>query len=316
MCKLLITGALGYIGSRFIRQLPVRVHEVLLLDNLLSQRYASLFNLPPLFPFRFCYEDVCSADLDKYFEGVDVVIHLAAISGAAETFNKQKELEQINYLGTRRVAEACARQGCKLLFVSTTSIYSGCNGEVVDEQCLDRLRPQTPYAESKLRAERLLQTFGEKHDLPFIICRFGSVFGPSVGMRFDTAINKFTWQACVGQPLTVWCSALDQQRPYLHLHDAVRALNFILSKELFDGQVYNVVTLNTTVRQVVDVLSTCIPHVQIKLVDSPAMNDLSFQVSSERLCRLGFDFRGCLNDGIEKTVRLFNPLTHHSLINV
>ena len=316
MCRLLVTGALGYIGSRLIRQLSAQIHEVLLLDNLVSQRYVSLFNLPPLLPFRFYYDDLCYADLDRYFEGIDVVIHLAAISGAAETFNKQKELEQINYLGTRRVAEACLRHGCRLLFVSTTSIYSGHDGELVDEYCFDRLRPQTPYAESKRQAEMLLETLGEKNDLPFVICRLGSVFGPSVGMRFDTAINKFTWQACVGQPLTVWCSALEQQRPYLHLRDAVRALNFILSRDLFDGQVYNVVSLNTTVRHIVDVLSTCIPRVQIKLVDSPAMNELSFQVSSERLCQLGFDFRGCLEDGIEKTIKLFDPLIRHERIKV
>lgn len=316
MCKLLVTGALGYIGSRFIRQLPSQIHEVLLLDNLVSQRYVSLFNLPPLLPFRFYYDDLCYADLDRYFEGVDVVIHLAAISGAAETYNKQKELEQINYQGTKRVAEACLRHGCKLLFVSTTSIYGGYGGESVDEYRLDRLWPQTPYAESKRRTEMLLETLGEKNDLEFVICRLGSVFGPSVGMRFDTAINKFTWQACVGQSLTVWCSALDQQRPYLHLRDAVRAFNFIVSHDLFDGQVYNVVSLNTTVRHIVDILSTSIPRVQIKLVDSPAMNELSFQVSSERFCRLGFDFRGCLENGIEKTIKLFNPLINHSRIKV
>ena len=64
--RLLVTGALGHIGSRFIHSLkPGDLDEVVLLDNLYSQRYASLFDLPDGVPIRFVSEDVCTGDLEK-----------------------------------------------------------------------------------------------------------------------------------------------------------------------------------------------------------------------------------------------------------
>jgi UDP-glucose 4-epimerase len=63
MKKILITGALGHIGSRFIHALrPGAYDEVVLLDDLSTQRYCSLFNLPRGIPFRFIEDDVCKAD--------------------------------------------------------------------------------------------------------------------------------------------------------------------------------------------------------------------------------------------------------------
>ena len=133
--KLLITGALGHIGSRFIHSLkPGDYEEVVLLDNLSTQRYCSLFNLPAGVPFRFIEDDVCTVDLEKCFSGMDVVIHLAAITNAAGSFEIQEQVERVNFQGTERVARACVACGCKLIFLSTTSVY-GTQEEVVDENC-------------------------------------------------------------------------------------------------------------------------------------------------------------------------------------
>ena len=104
--KLVITGALGHIGSRFIHGIrPGGYKEVLLLDNLLTQRYCSLFNLPKGVPFRFVEADICSCDLKALFEGADAVLHLAAITNAEGSFDKQKQVEEVNYEKNRmRVA--------------------------------------------------------------------------------------------------------------------------------------------------------------------------------------------------------------------
>ena len=119
--RLMITGALGHIGSRFIHALrPGDYDEVVLLDNLSTQRYCSLFNLPEGVPFRFVEADVCTSDLEGYLAGIDVVLHLAAITDAANSFAIQEQVEQVNFEGTRRLAEACARHGCRLIFLSTT----------------------------------------------------------------------------------------------------------------------------------------------------------------------------------------------------
>lgn len=312
MINLVITGALGHIGSRFIRELPADlINQVVLLDNLSTQRYPALFDLPRDISFVFHEADVCTADLDQYFANADVVVHLAAITNAESSFAIRDQIEHTNFIGTQKVAEACARNGCKLVFISTTSVY-GSQRNLVDEDCpLAELQPQSPYAESKLRAEQLLQKEGEVNDLQYVVCRFGTIFGSSVGMRFHTAINKFIWHACMGRPLTVWRTAMDQQRPYLELGDAVQALEFIIRNAIFPKCIYNILTLNTTVRSIVDIIESYVPNTTVEYVDSPIMNQLSYNVSNSRFCDLGFDFRGSLEEGIYETVNLIEPAMRH-----
>ena len=312
MKRILITGALGHIGSRLIREItPGEFSEVILFDNFATQRFASLFNLPAGVPFRLIEGDVCTADIESLLKGVDVVIHLAAITNAAGSFEIQDQVEKVNFEGTRRVAEACVKTGTELVFLSTTSVY-GTQSEVVDENCsLEDLKPQSPYADSKIRAERLLEQLGRSDGLRFVSLRFGTIFGVSPGMRFHTAINKFAWQACLGQPLTVWTTALHQRRPYLDLKDAVCALKFLLKQPHLDRQIYNVLTENLTVNDVVSEIRRLIPDTQVNLVDSAIMNQLSYTVSNERFKALGFAFEGSLRTAIEETVQLLRNVRHH-----
>jgi nucleoside-diphosphate-sugar epimerase len=140
--------------------------------------------------------------------------------------------------------------------------------------------------------------------LKAIVCRFGTIFGASPGMRFHTAVNKFCWQAVMGQPLSVWRTAYDQKRPYLDLSDAVRAFGFIIERDLFDGRIYNVLTLNATVRDIVDAIRDFVPETEVSFVDSPIMNQLSYEVSSQRFLNSGFTFAGNLRRGVGETVAL------------
>ncbi len=304
--RIIVTGALGHIGSQLIREIPSVMPdaEVLMLDDLSTQRYCSLFDLPAQGRYRFLEADVMTGDLAAIFKGADAVVHLAAITNATASFDIQEKVEEVNFAGTERVARACLETGCGLVFPSTTSVY-GTQAEIVDENCsIDDLKPQSPYAESKLKAERLLQALGEAEGLRFIICRFGTIFGTSIGMRFHTAINKFCWQAVMGQPITVWRTALNQNRPYLELGDGIRSLRFILERSLYDGNLYNVVTANTSVKTIVDIIRTHIPDLEIEYVDTRIMNQLSYHVSNQLFKNLGFEFEGDLEKGIGKTIHL------------
>jgi UDP-glucose 4-epimerase len=308
--RIVVTGALGHIGSRLIRELPRTLPEarIVMVDNLLTQRYASLFNLPAAGNYRFIEADILVADLVRIFDGADLVIHLAAITNAAGSFDIEEQVERVNIAGTEKVATACARTGTPMIFPSTTSVY-GTQSEVVDEDCpRTDLRPQSPYAASKLRSENLLAEIAE---LRYVILRFGTIFGTSPGMRFHTAVNKFCWQAVNGQPVTVWQNAMDQQRPYLDLADAVEALEFIQRKGLFDRRVYNVLTLNATVAQITKAIAAHVPDLRVETVDSPIVNQFSYCVSSRRFAGLGFEFRGDLERGIGDTVRLLRALANH-----
>jgi UDP-glucose 4-epimerase len=303
--KFVVTGALGHIGSAFVRALPAMQPgaEIIMIDNLSTQRYASLFALPAIGSYRFFDFDVCRADLRPAFEGVCAVVHLAAKTDAAGSVADAAAVEANNFQATEKVAAACIATGSRMIHLSSTSVY-GTQDATVSEDCApEDLKPQSPYAETKLREEELVRSLVAK-DLKAIVCRFGTIFGSSPGMRFHTAVNKFCWQAVMGQPLSVWRTAYDQKRPYLDLADAVRAFGFIINRDLFDGRIYNVLTLNATVREIVEAIREFVPEVELSFVDSPIMNQLSYEVSSQRFLDAGFTFAGDLRRGVGETVSL------------
>lgn len=297
--KVLITGALGHIGSALIRNLGKDIdREVIILDSLEGRRFPSLYGLPKEFKFKFINADIRKVDFGKYLSGIDAVIHLAAITNAEESLSSPKKVEAVNYTGLKKVADACLANGVKLLFPSTTSVY-GSQSSRVDETCRELL-PQSPYAESKLKSEKYLEKLGRK-GLDYIICRFGTIYGYSVGMRYDTAVNKFSWQAANGEPITVWKTARRQKRPYLYLNDCIRAINFIIEKDLFNRQIYNVLTQNLTVEDIIEAIKRIIPTLAIDFVDSPIMNQLSYEVDDAKFRTLGFKPAGDLQTGIKST---------------
>ncbi|MCK5019446.1 MAG: NAD-dependent epimerase/dehydratase family protein, partial [Candidatus Peribacteraceae bacterium] len=156
--KIAITGPLGHIGSKLIRYLPEVFQETIIrmLDNMLVQRYCSLFNLPETGNYEFTEGDILDG-VDDFIKGADVVIHLAAITDAVSSFKNNEKVREINYTGTEIVAKACQKQNIPIIFLSTTSVY-GASKSLVDEDCGEEdLNPQSPYAQSKLDAENLLR---------------------------------------------------------------------------------------------------------------------------------------------------------------
>lgn len=304
--KIVVTGAIGHIGSYVVRDLAHQFPGagIVMVDNMMTQRFPSLFNLPATGCYRFMEADVTSMDLLPLLRDAHVVIHLAAITDAAGSFDKAAQLEANNYAATSKVAEACAETGARLIALSSTSVY-GTQNTVVSEDCsAEELNPQSPYASTKLKEESLVTRLCADNGLRGISCRFGTIFGASPGMRFHTAVNKFCWQAIMGQPITVWSTAYDQKRPYLDLFDASRAMSFIIRNDLFDGRIYNVLTLNATVRQIVDTIREFVPGLEVAFVDNRIMNQLSYEVSCERFASQGFTFAGDLRRGIGETIAL------------
>jgi UDP-glucose 4-epimerase len=303
--KIVITGSNGHIGSHLIRELPNHFPsaEIILIDNLMTQRFSSLFQLPSHGNYKFICADVAKDPIDEYVKNAYVVIHLAAITDASSSFERPGEVEENNFNATKKVADSCLISNSRFILISSTSVY-GSQESIVSEDCpYDMLLPQSPYAKTKLIEESYIMELS-KNNLKSVICRFGTIFGPSIGIRFHTAVNKFCWQAVMGDEITVWKTALDQKRPYLDLNDAVKALIYFIKTDLFDGRIYNVCTENYTVRTVVETINSFVPKIKIKYVDHPIMNQLSYEVICSNLNEKGFIFSGDLQSGIGKTIEL------------
>ncbi|MCH2539197.1 MAG: NAD(P)-dependent oxidoreductase [Anaerolineales bacterium] len=308
----LVTGGLGHIGSQLIRYLSdnSRIRAITILDNLSTQRYASLFDLPKNLEYTFVKGDILdSNDLSRAMSDVDSVVHLAAITNAEGSFDISEQVQSVNLGGTKNVLQSCIQHGVKsLVFPSTTSVYGPVSG-IAREDC-DRsdLKPQSPYATSKLAAEEEVISATERGDIRGVILRLGTIFGPSIGMRFHTAVNKFIFYAATGRSFTVWSEAVDLVRPYLALEDGVAAIEFVLSRPETTGQIYNVVTLNSTIDQIINEVRSNFPAAEIEYTRTRLLNQVSYHVDDSKIRALGFSYRGNLNSGIRETVEWLSGL--------
>lgn len=268
--KIVVTGALGHIGSALIRKLPFEFPdvEIIMIDNLYTQRYCSLFNLPKG-NYKFIRDDVRTCAIPD----CDVIVHLAAYTEPHAKLDWSHNLE-----ATKNVV----RQYTRVIFPSTMSVLP---------------KPQTEYAAMKYLEEVALNRRF------CTILRLGNLFGPSPGMRFHTAVSKLCWQAAMGEPLTIWKTALDQLRPYLDLIDVVNAICFIIKHDHFNGQTFNLVSENATIGKVVRYIDERI-KTEISIIESPSMNDISYPVCAAKIEMLGFKFTGDLRRGIHATLDL------------
>ena len=306
--NILITGGLGHIGSRLMKSLGS--NKIIIVDNFMTQRFASLFNSSPTEEFYFYEMSVLDISLEwiKEIGPIDVIIHLSAITDAAGNANNRDSLFSNNLESTKHISNLAFELGIKLIFPSSTSVY-GSQSNLVDETCKDLL-PQSPYAECKLAEEDYLIQMSRK-GLQVSILRFGTIHGVSPGMRFHTAVNRFIFQAKIGTPLTVWRTAMDQKRPYLSLDDCVSAIDHVLKKSLFSGDIYNIVTRNWTVREIIENIENVACYgCKINLVDVAIMNQLSYEVSATKFQNTGFFFNGDLTHDIQETFNLLSGINN------
>ena len=110
----------------------------------------------------------------------------------------------------------------------------------------------------------------------------------------------------MNEPLTVWKTALHQKRPYLDLIDAINAIEIVINKNLFNGEIYNVLTKNLTVNDILNVIKTEIPDLNVVMTDSDIMNQFSYEVSVKKFENEGFKVSGNENKAIVETIRILS----------
>ena len=305
--RLLITGALGHIGSALIRhsRFVTEAAEIVIIDDLSTQRYASFFNLPSGPTYSLVHHDVATGLTRELCQRADAVIHLAAITEPLTSVSEPDWLYNNNLRITKHVSDTCAATCTPLVFVSTTSVYTS-RRLTVDESSTE-LNPSSPYAKCKLEEESYILENADREQRA--VFRLGTIFGVSPGMRFHTAVNKFCLQAATGQPIDVWSTAMDQLRPYLALADATELLAKTVTESLYPGEVVNAVTCDATVRDVLKAIESAGCATNVNLIDSPIMNSLSYRTSVAKANALGFKFEESLETNIADTIHLLGGLS-------
>ena len=305
--KILITGALGHIGSYVAENIYKikKVQETILIDNLKSNGPSSLYNLNKKSKLSFYIRDLNNKKSLNDFKNIDYLIHCASMTNAEKSFEREKEMTQNNLNCLKTVINFCKSQKVKLIHISSTSVY-GKQTDLVDETCEKKyLKPQSPYAKIKLIEENLLK---KEKKLKYTTFRFGTIAGVSKGIRFHTAVNKFCFNAALNKNITVYKTALHQYRPYLSLSDAFKVFKFCIEKNFFKNDIYNALSGNFTVNQILKKIKKFKRRIKITFVKSEIMNQLSYHVNKTKLNNAGLKLNANLEKDIENTLNLFKYL--------
>jgi len=302
--NLLITGSCGHIGSF----LSHNVHKIkgikkcYLVDNFHSTNLNSIFNISKKNKLDFNIIDISKKDSLNRFKNIDYLIHLASMTNAAGSFKRKNEMYRNNINCMNNVIKFCIKNKTKLIHISSTSVY-GKQADIVDENCEKKyLKPQSPYADIKLIEEEMLKKVTKK--IQYITYRFGTISGISKGMRFHTAVNKFCLNASLNQPLTVYKTALNQFRPYLSVKDSFKIFKFTIERDFFKNDIYNALSENCTVKQIINKIKIFKKNVNVKFVNSEIMNQLSYHVSKKKLCDAGLNLNNKIKNDIKETINI------------
>jgi len=305
--RALVTGGAGYIGSSLVPKLLDRGMSVRVLDSLAVGDGRSVLTAWGRDGFEFVPGDVRDhAARAIALEGVDTVVHLAAIVGDPACARDPDAARAVNLDGTRALlAEAKERGVGRFVFASTCSNY----GRLVDGDAIAteewELRPVSLYAETKVAAELDVLASLSPGFAPTCL-RFATVYGVSPRMRFDLTVNEFARDALVNEELVVYGEQF--WRPYVHVRDAAGAIAHALSSPVdhVSGEVFNVGDTGQNFRKqdLVDFLVERLPETTVEFV-ARSEDPRDYRVSFEKIAsKLGFRVSKSVSDGMDEVLAL------------
>lgn len=219
----LVSGAAGFIGSHVVDRLLVsgaRVTGIDCFDAYYDRaiKETHLESARGHDGFRLLELDLATDDLTPAFDGVDAVVHLAAVPGVRASWGDSFELyTRNNVIATQRLLEASRHASLDIFaYVSSASVYGDGATEAVSETFLPA--PHSPYGVTKLAAEHLAHLYRKVHGLPTTALRVFSCYGPRE--RPDKAIQKFLTAVQEGRSIEVYGDG-SQLRDFTYVGDIV-----------------------------------------------------------------------------------------------
>ena len=290
--NILVTGGAGYVGSNLIPELIKDGHHVKCLDRF-------------FFGTDFLSSEVFKNNLElikddirwfnpKILDDVDLVFDLAALSNdPVGELNPEKTFE-INHLGRVRVASESKKAGVRqYILASSASIY-GQQDQIATE--ISPVHPITAYSKANRSAE--IDTL-KLHDDGFCVSvlRFSSLYGISPRMRFDISVNEMVLNLFQNKKIVV--RGKNNQRPFLHVQDAVQAYKTILNSDMdkIGGEIFNVgdENQNYSIGKLAEVIADSI-NIESELEMGDNNDHRSYAASFEKI-------RNTLNYRPSKTLR-------------
>ncbi len=241
MKKIVVTGALGFIGFSLCNRLLESGYEVIGIDGIIDERLKDICEEKFLYigrnaQFRFIHEKIENMNLEQLLSDVDIVYHLAAATSRDRNWGVLRTTIEDNVGVTGKIIDACNKK-TKIIYTSSTAVYGERCGIVTEKTPLN---PTTPYSLTKMAAESLISARCKDRDVPYVIFRLPTIYGP--WQRIDMTYHQLITNK------TASCKEIDFDRvteDVLYIDDILDTLIKAGEKKDCKNEIYNLSTSKT-----------------------------------------------------------------------
>ena len=299
--KIIITGALGYIGTELCKLYSGESwdREIVAIDNrFISERVSQLND----WGIKFIQGDILDKKfISKEINDANIIHHLAGVTDVAyvkkDSNNERDEkIKKIAVEGTSNILESIPND-CKIIFPSTHVIFEGL--KETKKNITEEEIPETflAYSSSKVENEKQIKESGKN----YIILRLGSVYGYSTDtMRINIMPNLFSKISSQNGKIKLY-SGGKQIKSLVPLLDVARCFKFMEENDKFSNEIYNVTKDTVTVSQVAEICKKINPNVILEMTKDEIPN-LGYTLSNKKLLNTGFVFLYDLEKSIEEMI--------------
>jgi len=305
----LVTGGAGFIGSHIVDALIAEDREVYVLDNLCSGKKENLAQHLGREGFHFIKGDVRDRETVKLaVREVDAVIHEAALVSVARSIEDPDLTNDVNVTGTLNLLKASSDVGVKrFIYASSAAVYG--RTEKLPNREEAPTEPASPYAASKVAAEKQCRTFHLTHGLETVSLRYFNVYGPRQTCdQYSGVITNFIRNLSENEPPIIYGDG-DQTRDFVNVQDVVEATVLSLSRKSAVGEEINIATGEpTTINRLAEMLLNITGRTNLKPKHTdPRLGDIRHSYADIRKAKklLGYTPKTHLEEGLTKLVKWY-----------
>jgi len=300
----LVTGGAGFIGSHVVEELVRRGDKVIVIDNFATGRPENVAAVRAQVDLR--QADIRNLDLIRpSFNGVDFVIHLAALPSVPRSIKDPLTTNAVNIDGTLNVLVAARDAKVKrVVFAASSSAYG-------DNPVLPRVenqepRPLSPYALTKLAGEYYCQIFWRIYGLETVALRYFNIFGPrqNPGSPYSGVLSLFIAAYARGETPVIFGDG-EQSRDFTYIQNAVDATLRACTAPEAPGRVINVgVGDQHTLNKAIAALNKIFGRQVMPRYEAPRAGDVGASLADVSLARQVLNYQPSVRfeEGLQRTV--------------
>ncbi len=246
--KIVITGGAGFVGSQLGHQLHKQGHQVVLIDNMSFGHLDNLVVDNETFG-QLVVQDIRSTakknsvfnNLERHFEDVDTVFHLAGISALPVCQTNPQEAFEINTAAVGNVLEISRRMGVRrVIFSSTSAVYENNTSDFLSEK--EEVNPDLVYAQSKKFAESICGAFSKNYGMDIIIARFFNLYGAHQDFkRQSPPFTSYLARELAADRAPKIYNMSDVKRDYVYVDDCLALLQIMMNApKKYKADIFNI----------------------------------------------------------------------------